>query len=49
MANSQSLTKAASVAPERLSCLGPPPLLEGESSADYGDLLARVFGCGGAG
>lgn len=42
MANSQSLTKAESVAPERLSCLGPPPLLEGESSADYGDLLARV-------
>jgi hypothetical protein len=43
MANSQSLTtKAAAVAPERLPCLGPPPLLEGESSVDYDDLLARV-------
>ena len=43
MANSNPLTtKAASVAPEQLSCLGPPPLLDGESSADYADLLARV-------
>jgi hypothetical protein len=44
MANSNALTtKAASVAPEQLSCLGPAPLLDGEGPADYADLLTRVL------
>jgi len=30
--------------PERLDCFGPAPLFEGEDSAGYDDLLARVSG-----
>src|SRR5437764_13176588 len=28
--------------PERMACLGPPPLFEGEDTGAYDDLLARV-------
>src|SRR5215472_11211721 len=33
---------AFSQPPERMAFFGPPPLLEGEDSEAYGDLLARV-------
>jgi hypothetical protein len=42
MAKTKSVSRA--VAPTRLSMFGPPPLLEGESAADYDELLARVSG-----
>ena len=41
--NSKSPTPSKSKSLTRLSPFGPPPLLEGEDSAAYDELLARVF------
>jgi hypothetical protein len=40
----KKLTRSAAAAPNRLALFGSPPLLEGEDSAAYDDLLARVSG-----